>query len=206
VTLEYEDDDPATSPGTDPAIERFVDTYAPRIYRIALYLCGSTEDAGEVTLATLEEAIRKIHAFQQASAFGSWLYGVAVRMANERSRERQPEREIVLEDVLPPLDDEGRRFRPIEDWSARLDAASPRELHGALRAAIAGIPTGDRAALVLHDVEGFSIAKVAAVLGVDLATVRSRVHQSRLFLRQKLADSRIWCAQPIGGADETRDR
>lgn len=184
-------------PGADApemGIERLVDAYAAGIYSVAFHLTGSTEDAEEVTLVALREAARRIHSFERK--FRSWLYGIAARRANEWLRMRRSGgREIVLDDVLPAFDDGGQRFRPIEDWSARLDAVSPLGLRVALPAAIAELSTDDRTAFVLHDVGGLSAPDVAAALGIGLATVRSRVHRSRLFVRKSLSGSRDWGAQ-----------
>jgi RNA polymerase sigma-70 factor (ECF subfamily) len=45
-----------------------------------------------------------------------------------------------------------------------------------------------RAAVVLFDVEGYSHAEIAEILGVPVGTVRSDVHHARRRLRQSLAD------------------
>ena len=50
------------------------------------------------------------------------------------------------------------------------------------------MPTRERAAFLLHDVEGLSNPEIAEALQISLPAVKSRVHRSRLFLRQKLAD------------------
>jgi RNA polymerase sigma-70 factor (ECF subfamily) len=50
------------------------------------------------------------------------------------------------------------------------------------------LPPDYRTALVMHDVEGLSNPDIAGALGISLPAVKSRVHRSRLFLRQRLAD------------------
>jgi DNA-directed RNA polymerase specialized sigma24 family protein len=51
------------------------------------------------------------------------------------------------------------------------------------------LPEDYRAAVVLRDIEEFSIAEVAEMLGLSVANAKSRVHRARLFLRQRLAVS-----------------
>ncbi len=77
---------------------------------------------------------------------------------------------------------------PGVDWSPRLkDPALQSEPHSVLRAAIAQLPEEHRATFLLHDVEGLSNPEIAATLHVKAATVKSRVHRARLFLRGRLS-------------------
>ena len=102
---------------------------------------------------------------------------------------RQKSAEIALDDVLPSLDDDGRHFEPMDDWSNRVDErALQGELRHVLQEAIDGLPADYRTALVMHDVEGLSNPDIAETLGISLPAVKSRVHRSRLYVRKKLAD------------------
>jgi RNA polymerase sigma-70 factor (ECF subfamily) len=175
----------------DPdAAATLVETYGDRVYRLARRITGSNEDAEEVTQDALWTAARKIHTFKGESAFGSWLYRVTANAAYMKLRSRKSRaNEIALDDVLPSLDDEGRHFEPMDDWSTRVDAAALQgELREHLEEAIAALPAEYRTALVLHDIEGLSNPDIAEALGISLPAVKSRVHRSRLFLRQRLAD------------------
>jgi RNA polymerase sigma-70 factor, ECF subfamily len=53
--------------------------------------------------------------------------------------------------------------------------------------AIAELPAGPRAVVLLHDVEGLSLAEAARALGIMVVTAKSRAHRGRLFLRKRLA-------------------
>ena len=50
------------------------------------------------------------------------------------------------------------------------------------------IAADQRTAIVLYDVEGYDYAEIAAMTGVSLGTVKSRIHRGRLALRALLAD------------------
>jgi RNA polymerase sigma-70 factor (ECF subfamily) len=175
----------------DPAAAAtLVETFGDRVYRLARRITGSNEDAEEVTQDALWAAARKIHTFKGESAFGSWLYRITANAAYMKLRSRKSKaNEIALDDVLPNLDEEGRHFEPMDDWSARVDAAALQgELRDHLEEAIAGLPAEYRTALILHDIEGLSNPDIAEALGISLPAVKSRVHRSRLFLRQRLSD------------------
>jgi RNA polymerase sigma-70 factor (ECF subfamily) len=175
-------DDPA-------AAEALVDAYGERVYRLALRITSSPEDAEEAAQDALWTVMRKIDGFKGDSAFGSWIYRVAANAAYQMLRRRRTKsREIALDDVLPALEQGGHHFEPMDDWSRRVDErAVQRELRGVLEREIDTLPPDYRTALVLHDVEGMSNPDIAAALGISLPAVKSRIHRSRLYLRQRLA-------------------
>jgi len=172
------------------ATEQLVERYGDRVYRLAVRITGSNEDAEEAAQDALWTAARKVHMFKGDSAFGSWLYRIAANAAYQKLRTRKAKaREIALDDVLPSLDDDGRHFEPMDDWSNRVDQkALQGELRGVLEDAIAALPPDYRTALVLHDVEGLSNPDIADALGISLPAVKSRVHRSRLFVRKRLSE------------------
>ena len=91
------------------------------------------------------------------------------------------------DELGPSFDETGEPVEPGSDWSPRLtDPALLAELHAVLRAAIDELPEEHRATFLLHDVEGLSNPAIADTLRVKLATVKSRVHRARLFLRARL--------------------
>jgi len=175
----------------DPeAAATLVETYGDRVYRLARRITGSNEDAEEVAQDALWTAARKIGGFKGESAFGSWLYRITANAAYMKLRSRRSKaNEIALDDVLPTLDEEGRHFEPMDDWSTRVDEqALQGELRAELESAIAALPPDYRAAVVLHDIEGLSNPDIAEALGISLPAVKSRIHRSRLFLRQRLSN------------------
>jgi RNA polymerase sigma-70 factor, ECF subfamily len=172
------------------AAERLVERYAETVYRLAMRITGVTDDAEAATRHTLNAAARRIETFTGESAFGAWIYRLAARAAYERLRARRPSgREILLDDVLPPVGGDGRHFRPLDDWSGRVDdVALKDELRRVVGDAIDALPTDYRTALVLHDVEGMPGADIAETLGTSIPGIKSLVHRSRLFLRRRLSE------------------
>ncbi len=170
------------------AAERLVATYGDRAYRLAIRITGNGQDAEEVVQDALWTVIRKIDSFRGESAFGSWLYRIVVNTAYKsiRGRQRRP-RELSLDEVLPPFDEDGRRFAPMADWAPRVDdPAIQAELRTVLTSAINELPPVYRTTLVLCDVEGWSTREIAKTLGLSVSAVKARVHRARLFLRKRL--------------------
>lgn len=172
------------------ATEQLVERYGDRVYRLAVRITGSNEDAEEAAQDALWTAARKVHTFKGDSAFGSWLYRITANAAYQKLRTRKSKgREVAIDDVLPSFDQDGRHFEPMDDWSNRVDQkALQGELRAVLEEAITALPPDYRTALVLHDVEGLSNPDIAEALGISLPAVKSRVHRSRLFVRKRLSE------------------
>ena len=171
------------------ATEALVATYGHRIYRLAIRITGNSSDAEEVKQDALCAAIRKIDTFRGTAAFGSWVYRITANAAYQKRRGRRLERnEVSWEDLGPSFDDTGHHVQAGIDWSPRLqDPVLQAELQSVLCAAIDELPEDHRSTFLLHDVEGLSNPEIAEALEIKLATVKSRVHRARLFLRSRLA-------------------
>lgn len=174
--------------GDEGAPEVLVTTFGDRVYRLAVRITGSEQDAEEVVQDALWTAARKIDTFKGESAFGSWLYRITANAAYQKLRSRHGKRqEISWEDLLPAFDESGRRGDVERDWSARTDGpAMQAEMRSMLDQAVAELPPDYRTAFILHDVEGLSNPEIAQALKISLPAMKSRVHRSRLFLRQRL--------------------
>src|SRR5687767_9583219 len=170
--------------------DALVATFGDRVYRLAIRITGNEQDAEEVVQDALWTAARKIDTFKGESAFGSWLYRITANAAYQKLRSRQSKRqEISWEDLLPTFDEMGAHAEPVRDWSARAEEpALQTELRTVLTTAINDLPGDYRTAFLLHDVEGLSNPEIAETLHISLPAVKSRVHRSRLFLRNRLSD------------------
>ncbi len=173
------------------AAERLVTTYGERAYRLATRITGNGRDAEEVVQDAFWAVVRKIDSFRGESAFGSWLYRIVANAAYQKLRTRSSrQREVSWEEALPFFDEQGHHAGPLADWSPRLDDPSVQtELRVALTTAINDLPLAYRTVLLMRDVEGLSHAEIAALVGLSVPNVKTRVHRARLFLRKQLGDA-----------------
>jgi RNA polymerase sigma factor (sigma-70 family) len=140
--------------------------YTPRLYRFALRLAaGSPADAEEVVQETWVRAVLGLPTFAWRSALPTWLAGIAVNCVRERWR---PDAAALTDVPEPAVDD--RQLLGLPD---RLD----------LERAIARLPAGARAVLVLHDLEGYTHGEIAAMLAIEVGTSKSQLARARERLR-----------------------
>ena len=173
----------------DPRVERLVERYGERAYRLAWRITGAADEAEAVTQNVLVRVARSIQSVAEEPALDSWIFRTVAREAAERRRRRQSGVEMVLEVVVEALPAEGRHFEPMEDWSARVDEPVLQSaIQTILGEAIDTLPADYRTALVLHDVEGFSRPAIADVLDLEIPVVKARVHRARLFVRHRLSE------------------
>jgi RNA polymerase sigma-70 factor (ECF subfamily) len=171
----------AARSGDGKALEVLLQRHQPRLYRFARRLCRNPADAEDVLQESLLAAARGIGRFRGASSLSTWLYTIARShcIKKHRRRRRWPS-EISLEEA------QGARDRPdaAPDPEATLEA---RRLQHALERAIAGLDRPYREVLILRDVEGLTAPEVAAVTGLSVAAVKSRLHRARARVREELA-------------------
>lgn len=170
------------------AAERLISTFGDRASRLAIGITGSPQDAEEAVQDAFWNVIQKIETFRGDAALGSWIYRITANAAYRRRRSARRRRdEISLDEILPTFHEDGRYADPIVDWSTQLDdPAVQSELRSVLTSALEELPDHYCAVIILHDVEGSSMAEVAACLEITVPTAKARAHRARLLLRQSL--------------------
>src|SRR5204863_7195919 len=147
-----------------------MERYSSRLYRLAYGITRSSRDAEEVLQDVFLTVFRKIGSFEGRATLGTWLYRVTTNAALNRRRGLAARAEGAVDDQLPTFLADGHRAGErsflLADWSG-----SPEEelLGGEARAvlqrALAALPDGSRAALVLRGGDGLPREGTAALLG-----------------------------------------
>ncbi|HEX9504988.1 MAG TPA: sigma-70 family RNA polymerase sigma factor [Acidimicrobiia bacterium] len=149
------------------------------VWRMAMHLVGPNE-ADDVTQDTFVRAWRALPAFRGDSSARTWLLSIARRACADAVRGNVRRRRLVERAMREPSSS------PHGDASgATSDIAGPH----AVTALVDGLPHDQRTAFVLTQVVGCSYAEAAAVCGVPVGTIRSRVARARERLVQDLRDA-----------------
>lgn len=163
------------------AFEQLLSEHVPRIRRFARAMCRNPADADDLAQEALLKAYMALRSYRFQAAFSTWLYRVVRNTFIDHARakatrERGQDRSLGVEDELAPDGGPGPE-----------EALAREQLRAALWDALRQLPLEFRTALVLFDLEGLSHEEVAAVEGVPIGTVKSRLSRGRAQLRAILS-------------------
>ena len=170
------------SPAPD-AFSADVLTFLEPLYGTALRLTRNRPDAEDLVQDTVVKALRFSDRFTPGTNLKAWLYTILHN--TWRNRRRDAARDSVEVDSTRV---DAAAQRP--DGPAALDTPERillREtLDGDLQAALDGMPEAFREAVWLRDVDEFTYAEIAEMLGVPIGTVMSRISRGRRQLFERL--------------------
>jgi len=169
------------------AFEELVKRNQARIYNLGLKLLGNKEDAADLLQETFINAYYALPKFEGKSAFSTWLYRIATNNAFMKMRKKK----VPLVRFEQKNNDEDGRMYPAEiaDWSGDPKAhLRNEELKALIEKSVNSLPGKYRTIFVLHDIEGFSTEEISKMLGLSVPAVKSRIHRSRMYLRDKLSE------------------
>jgi RNA polymerase sigma-70 factor, ECF subfamily len=156
--------------GDPDAFALLVARHKDRMWAVALRIMRDPEDAADALQDAYIAAFRRAASFRGESQVTSWLHRVVVnacldRLRSMRLRETKP---------LPDNLDRSRRMGVITK-----DPVEIKEQRSVVGAALGTLNADQRAALVLVDMEGYSVEEAAQILGCAPGTVKSRCARGR---------------------------
>lgn len=158
--------------GDPDAFGELVRRHRDRMWAVALRTLGDREEAADAVQDALVSAYRAAHTFRGESAVTTWLHRITVNACLDRARKAASRR-------TSPLDDTDRLERLLEPHESAEAPAERQDVHRQLLAALSTLPAEQRAALVLVDMQGYSVAEAAQVLDIPTGTVKSRCARGR---------------------------
>jgi len=172
--------------GQTSAFDRLVDLYQDRLYSYAARMVHDPVEAEDIAQEAFVRAYRSLPSFRGASSFQTWLYRIASNLTIDATRRHRRENTVSLE--APADTEEGPVAREQEDAATAGPASSveTRELQREVHRAIGQLSPKLRSVVVLYDLQGLSYEEIADILGCPLGTVKSRLYNARMELKQKL--------------------
>ena len=179
--------------GDGDAFGELVRRHRNRLWAVALRTTADPEEAADALQDALLSAFRRAEQFRGDSAVTTWLHRIVVNACLDRARRNK----VRASEPLPEADESAPpgRHPSVEEHAERVDQRQ------AVLAALRTLPVDQRAALVLVDMEGYSVDEAARMLGCAPGTIKSRCSRGRARLLPLLADWRITSpesAEPTG--------
>lgn len=169
---------PQARAGEPAAWDVLFQRYQLPLYVYVFELVRHEQQALDIVQETFIAAARHIGSLRNDDKFGSWLFGIAHQKIIQRWR-RQGREEILL-DELPESPDE---------WETGPDELLiRREQEAEFMNLLNQLPPPQRAVLLLHFIEDFSLEEIARITETQLGTVKSRLHYAKKSLRKLLEE------------------
>ena len=159
------------------AFEKLVTEYEKAVYAITQRMTGNAEDAADMTQETFIKAYNSLSSFRGDSKFSVWLYRIANNVCLDflRSKNRRPTVSLSTED-----DDGEETQLDIADESQSPELLLESSLtRDAVRRGLDSLPPDYKQILLLREIQGLSYEEIAAALGIESGTVKSRIFRAR---------------------------
>ena len=149
--------------------------------RVCRQLLGTSEGLEDIAQEVALQALLGLDSLRSPHQFGPWLVGIGLNVARRSLRTRS--RDAWSWEALLG----GRLItEPVEDRPGPQELAEAAESTKTVRAAVADLPRGQRAAVLLVYLHGLSYRETAAALGIEVGAVKTRLHKGRHRLQQSL--------------------
>jgi RNA polymerase sigma-70 factor, ECF subfamily len=174
--------------GRSQAFDVLVGRYKNKLYAYLFRLMGNPTDAEEFAQETFVKAYVHADKYRTIARFSTWLYTIATNLVRNRVRniKRRPAM-VSLWSGDQDAEDDGK-WLELRDDSQRPDYDMEQgNLKELIQQAIDRIPAKYRPAFVLREIEDLSYEEIAAVTGLRLGTVRSRINRARAHFKRLVA-------------------
>jgi RNA polymerase sigma-70 factor (ECF subfamily) len=169
-----------------PSFEELVFKLSPQLTAYLRRMLGNASDADDLLQETLVRIARNLPSFEGRSSAKNWAYRIATNVAIDFLRKTKRICEDELSDVsdVSEFDEEDRLV---------LD-----EMNDCVRQVIDGLSPDFRAALVLYNLQGKSVAETAEILEISLSLAKVRIHRGKAKLREALGKKCEFYTGPEG--------
>lgn len=162
--------------GDPQAFGELFSRHQDRLWAVALRTTRDPEEASDALQDAMISAFRRAETFRGKSKVSTWLHRIVVNACLDRMRSRRSRPTVPLAEHSEVLTPDPRD--PIDEHETRIT----------VHEALSRLPDAQRAAVVLVDLEGWSVEGAAEILGCPSGTVKSRCHRGRAKLAQLLGN------------------
>src|SRR3989304_6139221 len=168
--------------GDKEAFSKLVRRYQDKIFNAAYRLSGNWHNASDVVQKTFILAYQNIVGFKGESTFSTWLFRIAFNQGISFKREQASHR--VISFYSDSDEDSMNINEPASSDNSPTESMEMNEKQKIIRNGISELNEDDRKVIILKDIEGNSYKEIAEILGINVVTVRTRLHRARLRLKE----------------------
>ena len=165
--------------GDTGCFEILVKRHQKATFNLIYRLLGDYDEAAEVAQEVFLSAYKSIKQFRGQANFSTWLYRIAFNHASTRRKTLK-----LAEQRYVPLDDTDIVG---ESSSDPVKSAEQKEIQQRVQQALNSLDKEEAMVILLRDLQDVPYDEVAAILGIPMGTVKSRLHRARQSLKAQLS-------------------
>jgi RNA polymerase sigma-70 factor, ECF subfamily len=173
--------------GDKDAFGALVRAHSGTVFRVAFRITGNEADAEEIVQEAFLRGYQRLESFQERSAFGTWIYRIAVNCALNRLSQPAIEADYHIGEESDPQE------KSVQVAAAGADperSLLSREIAAAQESAMLRLTPTEKTAFVLRHLEDCSISEIAAALGIAPNAAKQAVFRAVQKLRRELTPLR----------------
>jgi len=164
--------------GDREALGQLITRYEKTLFGLLVRMTnGDRHRADDLFQETFLHAMRAAATFNRKMQFKPWITAIAVNLIRDEARKKKVRGEVALDGSARDYDGEQNRIaEPVSNGETPGEHAERKDEENYLRRALGRLTDLEREVVLLHFYNGMTLADTAAVLGVPLGTVKSRLH------------------------------
>jgi len=186
VDLADEDLVTAHLSGRPGAFHHLYNRYRDRLVHFIIRKTGDADRAQDLVQEAFIRVTRHLHRFDTTKKFSTWVYTIASNLSKNELRNRSRSPLVLFQKLENSWDDD---HRPLQFEDSRMrpdDLYRKRYLRRIVEETVQELPEHHRLVFRLRELEGKSYEEIAEITGVNLGTVKSRLHRARNSFAQRI--------------------
>ncbi len=172
--------------GSEAAFRQLVTQWQGMVYNTALGILQNTADAEDVAQEVFMQVFESIGTFKGDAQISTWLYRITVTKCLDHLRKKSRKKRWAK--VYSLFGQQNELIIDPPDFHHPGVALANKERADMLFKAIARLPDSQKAAFVLHKLEGLSSKEIAGILDASVSAVEGLLHRAKQNLKQQLED------------------
>lgn len=185
---ELSDEDLVTShlEGRPGAFQELFNRYRDRLVHFITRKTGDPDRAQDLVQEAFIRVTRHLHRFDTSKKFSTWVYTIASNLSKNELRNRSRSPLVLFQKLTSNWDDDHRPLQ-FEDVTMQPDDLyRKRFLQQLVEETVQELPEHHQLVFRLRELEGKSYEEIAEITGVNLGTVKSRLHRARNSFAQRI--------------------
>ena len=173
--------------GDKAAFDKLVLKHKDRVFNLCFRFLGDYQEANDSAQEAFVKAYRSLKGFRFESAFGTWLYRIAVNTCKNKVKSldyRYAKKMVHLDN--PGAMQKAHALEIRDQTPSPLAQLERKERMKLIERSIESLTPEQKMVVILRDVQGLPYDDIADITGYGLGTVKSRLSRARLELRRKL--------------------